>query len=99
MFRLIRVRGDSMSPTLQDGDILLTKKTKPRSIRPGFIYVINHGDLGQIVKRLGEPVSGRYPLMGDNPKSTSPDLMGTVTADRITRRALWAITPKGIKRL
>ena len=39
-----------MSPTLNDGEILLSKR--PHLIKVGFIYVINHTDLGVIVKRL-----------------------------------------------
>jgi len=49
-YKIIKVSGDSMSPALIDGDYVITKK--PRSFQPGFIYVIDHIDLGRIIKRL-----------------------------------------------
>ena len=97
MFRLIKVSGDSMSPALQDGDIVIT--LKPRSLRPGFIYVVNHSDLGRVIKRLGELTNGRYTLHGDNPQSTPSSVMGTVEPSRITARAILAISSRGIRRV
>ena len=97
MFRLIRVSGDSMSPALEDGDITIT--IKARSLRPGFIYVINHSDLGRIIKRLGSEVDGRFPLSGDNPKSTPPAILGTVEPARISRRVIAAYGRLGLRRV
>ncbi len=97
MFKLVKVSGDSMLPILSDGDYLLTKK--PRSLRPGFIYVIAHIDLGLIVKRL-EKVDGNFcTFKGDNPASLPHTLLGKVEVHRVTGRAFIAFTPSGVKRL
>ena len=89
-----------MSPALRDGDVIICKTVKPAALRCGFIYVINHSDLGRIVKRLGEKQSfGRYSLLGDNPKSTPSSVLGTVEPARITHRALFVIRGWSIKRL
>ena len=97
MLRLIKVVGDSMFPTLKGGDYVLT--IKPRSIRPGFIYVVNHSDLGRILKRLEQTKDGQYLFVGDNPKSTPSAVMGPVAKDRIIGYALLRISKNGLKRL
>jgi len=89
MIRIVKVIGDSMSPTLNDGDYILT--LKPRSVRPGFIYVVNHSDLGRIVKRLDRVEDGRYYFTGDNPKSTPSAVIGPVTRERIIGRMVFKI--------
>ena len=55
-----------MSPTLNDGEILLSKR--PHLIKVGFIYVINHTDLGVIVKRLKGQKNNKYFFEGDHLK-------------------------------
>ena len=87
-----------MAPTLQDGDIILTKK--PRSLRPGLIYVIDHPDLGRIVKRLSKiDTRGLVRLSGDNPQSTPDKLLGAIQTHYITQRAWLVVGKNGIKRL
>lgn len=98
--RLLRVDGDSMAPTLSAGDYVLSIKIKPRSIRPGLIYIINHSDLGRIIKRVrSQQDSGTYMLCGDNPNSTPSAVIGPVSPERIIERAILAITKSGLKRL
>jgi len=81
VFKLIKVIGDSMSPVLSDGDYVITKK--PRSLQPGFIYVINHSDLGRIVKRLHSVKDTTYTFRGDNASSTPEAVIAPVSAERI----------------
>ncbi|HHL43403.1 MAG TPA: hypothetical protein ENJ42_07295 [Hellea balneolensis] len=94
--RLIRVSGESMSPTLRDGDIILVKRIKPRSLRPGYIYVIQHSDLGQIIKRLDDFQDNRCLFSGDNPNSTPSAVIAPVDKHRVQERALLRIGPRGI---
>ncbi|PHS77306.1 MAG: peptidase S24 [Robiginitomaculum sp.] len=97
MPHLTKVVGDSMSPTLTGGDYVLT--IKPRSIRPGFIYVVNHSDLGRIVKRLERIENSQYFFKGDNPQSTPSAVIGPVAKDRIIGRTILRISKSGLKRL
>ena len=98
MFSLLKVSGDSMEPTLFDGDILIV--TKPRALRAGLIYVINHSDLGRIVKRLESfDQRGRIILSGDNPASTPSAVMGTIEPTRIIGRAAFAISKARMRKL
>ncbi len=87
-----------MSPTLEDGDYIII--IKARRLRAGLIYVINHSDLGQIVKRLDQiNPNGSLNFRGDNPASTPAALMSHITPERITGRALIRITKNGLSLL
>ena len=86
-----------MSPALNDGDYVVTMK--PRSFRPGNIFVINHIDLGRIIKRLDRVEDNKFYFMGDNPNSTPSSIIAPVPKDRITGMVKWAIGPGGLKRL
>jgi len=85
-----------MSPALNNGDYVIT--TKPRSYRPGFIYVIEHIDLGCIIKRLTGQAGDRYLFSGDNPNSTPGAILAPITSDRIIGQVKFVIGKTGIRR-
>ena len=97
MLHLTKVVGDSMSPALTGGDYVLT--IKPRSIRSGVIYVVNHSDLGRIVKRLERVENSQHFFKGDNPTSTPSAVIGPVAKDRVIGQAVFRISKSGLKRL
>ena len=86
-----------MSPTLQNGDYVITKK--PRQLQVGLIYVINHSDLGRIVKRLGDTKNDRCYFIGDNPTSTPSAIIGAVEKSRVIGQVKWVISKSGLKRV
>jgi len=86
-----------MLPTLEDGDYVITRK--PRHYQPGLIYVIDHIDLGLIVKRLVREDKSQFIFTGDNPSSTPKALLSGVSCERIKSQAVLAITASGLKRL
>jgi phage repressor protein C with HTH and peptisase S24 domain len=62
---LVSVQGDSMVPTLSEGDLLLLDK-RERQVRNDGIYVLRRdGDL--IVKRLQRGFDGSIMIKSDNP--------------------------------
>jgi len=85
-----------MSPALKDGDYVIT--TRPRSFVPGFIYVVDHLDLGRIIKRLSRVENGRLLFKGDNPASTPEAVMAPVDRQRVKGRAVLIIGRNGLKR-
>lgn len=97
MIRIVKVVGDSMLPELNDGDYVITRK--PRSIRPGFMYVVNHPDLGRIIKWLERTENGKYFFVGANFKSVPTNVMGPVTAERIVGKVILRILKKAPKTL
>ena len=97
-WRIARVDGDSMSPTLLDGDYVFARKNR----RPttGAIALIEHPTLGQIVKRIdGRDDSGRYRVRGDNVRSTSSDALGALDRNAIEAVVRWRVSPSGLQRI
>ena len=86
-----------MAPVLMDGDYVLM--IKARSFRPGFIYVINHSDLGRIIKRLDRVENEHLIVSGDNAASAPSSIIAPVATSRVLGRARLAITKSGLKRL
>ena len=87
-----------MAPTLQDGDYVITLPV--RTYHVGRVFIIDHSDLGLIIKRLErEDPDGRLIISGDNPVSNSGNILGTIEKARVTTRAFLKISSKGLKRL
>ncbi len=63
--RLITVTGDSMTPTLNPGDIALFDDRDTTGQRDGAIYVIRFGD-GLMIKRLQRLSPSRLQFISDN---------------------------------
>lgn len=61
-----RGRGDSMMPTMLDGDIVLIDKTQNRFREQDVLWAVLMGDAAMI-KRLRMRPSGRIALLSDNP--------------------------------
>lgn len=58
--------GDSMEPTLRDGDIVLIDTSQIAIRKQDRIWAVLYGDLGMI-KRVRRTPSGSYLLLSDNP--------------------------------
>jgi phage repressor protein C with HTH and peptisase S24 domain len=80
----IVVSGDSMEPTLRDGDEILVDR-KPRGLRDG-IHVVRLGD-NLLVKRLDTGRSGKVVLLSDNPAYPPVECAGRDIA--VIGRVVW----------
>ncbi|RQW45441.1 S24 family peptidase [Novosphingobium sp. LASN5T] len=81
---VIAVEGDSMEPTLRDGDEILVDRT-PRALRAG-IHVIRLDDM-LLVKRLEPGPAGTMRVISDNPAyPASERAMGEVD---VVGRVVW----------
>lgn len=61
--------GDSMEPTLKDGDIVLIDTAQKDILQQDRIWAVSYGDLGMI-KRVRRLPGGTYQLISDNPNVT-----------------------------
>ena len=102
MFSLIGIRGLSMAPTLQDGDIVIALNSRFRLSGPvtGDVVIVDHPHLGFIVKRVSgvNVQTGAVSLAGDGGLSTDSESIGYVTADRVLGRAIIRIPRTGYLR-
>jgi nickel-type superoxide dismutase maturation protease len=88
--RAFRVQGDSMSPTVKDGEVVMI--SPKASVEPGDIVLAKH-PYKQSVKMLKRIESidenGEYSLVGDNPgESTDSRTFGTVAREYIDGKAI-----------
>ena len=60
-----RGSGDSMTPTMMDGDIVLIDTAQKRIDQQDRIWALSYGDLGMI-KRVRRLPGGTYRIMSDN---------------------------------
>lgn len=60
---LLEVKGDSMEPTIADGDMVLVDRSR-RGVIGGAIYVLRSGE-GIVVRRL-QPIGRRLQAISDN---------------------------------
>ena len=61
----INVTGESMEPSLNDGDIIFVDKSKNTYSKDG-IYALFTQDSGLLVKRIQKRVDGLYDIISDN---------------------------------
>lgn len=80
LLRVMTVQGDSMIPTLQDGDVVLVDLTQRSPIPPG-VFVLHDG-MGLVAKRLEHVPMSDPPcvrIISDNPQYSPYDC----TADEV----------------
>lgn len=81
-----RGSGDSMTPTLLDGDIVLIDTSQRRIDQQDRIWALSYGDLGMI-KRVRRLPGGTYRVMSDNP-AVSP-IEATDEEMHVVGRVIW----------
>jgi hypothetical protein len=63
--KVVRGSGDSMQPTIQDGDFVLIDTSRRRIDEQDVIWAVSYGDLGMI-RRLRQLPGGNVMMMPDN---------------------------------
>ena len=99
---LARATGESMAPTIHDGDMLLIDRAKAdppaarrsaKDTRPSPIYAILDVDTGARVKRLELAAPGTLALLSDNP-SFAPEFRPVDSVKIIGKVVWWGHTSK-----
>ena len=70
MFQYFRIKGESMLPTLQSGDIVMTSNLV--EINRNDIVVFNDATYGTVVKRVKSIKKNYFKVKSDNLKTESP---------------------------
>ncbi|WP_253834140.1 S26 family signal peptidase [Actinokineospora globicatena] len=87
--RRVLIKGPSMSPALQDRDVVVAVARKPK---PGDVVLVTWDDRpGQIsVKRAKEPSDDGWHVEGDNPfASTDSRTLGPARVHAVVTFRLW----------
>ena len=84
---LLEARGDSMEPTIRDGDVIMID-TSAMEIVSGRIYVLRvDGEL--MLKRLQRRVNGAVVVLSDNPRYPPEEVPQGQSAPTILGEVLW----------
>jgi phage repressor protein C with HTH and peptisase S24 domain len=78
--------GDSMIPTILDGDDVIVNKAENRITRQDQIWAVGYGDFVAIKRVRGLP-DGTFLLMSDNP--IVPPIETTAEELRVIGRVIW----------
>ena len=70
MFQYFRIKGESMLPTLQSGDIVITSDLV--GIKSNDIVVFNDATYGTVVKKVRSIKKNYFKVKSDNLKTDSP---------------------------
>lgn len=98
-WKIFRVTGNSMAPTIEHGDFVVAQKYKNRPIE-GTVAVILHPILGNLIKRINRiPGTKMYEATGDNDYSIKSPSIGSLKASDIMYQAIVRISPSGLTRL
>jgi len=98
MFRLLRVRGQSLAPDYREGDYVLAAKVPFPSgkIRAGDVIVFDQPGYGRLIKRVTRVLDdgGAFEVQGTQVESTDSRNFGPVPADRVSAKVIWHIRRK-----
>lgn len=91
--KIMRVRGQSMFPTLQANDYVVIAKWPGMSLSTGEIVVVTHPCLATIIKRIQQQSdTGKLWLAGDNSLSTTSEHIGWVPVSAVKGKVIYNIT-------
>lgn len=86
--RFIHGRGDSMTPTIADGDIVLVDTTQRDPAALDGIYVLRtHGRL--FIKRVRQTLRGTLEVSSDNPAIQTVDVLDGAHEIDVLGRVIW----------
>jgi hypothetical protein len=100
LLKLFRVRGQSMVPTLEDGDFVIGRRlagARVASLRPAAVVCLQHPELGPLIKRVVQVDrgAGRVTLTSDGTTGSDASALGPVPLAAITHRAVLAVHRRG----
>jgi nickel-type superoxide dismutase maturation protease len=95
MFKLIKVKGNSLTPEYDQGDyvIVTTLSFVLRALKSGDIVVFNHPVYGTMIKRIQsiDPQTRELFVIGTHPQSTDSRTFGTIPQSWLFGKVLWHI--------
>jgi signal peptidase I len=93
--KLLRIRGDSLSPKLQDGDFVLSSKIPIllKRLQPGDLVVFNQPGYGVLIKQV-ESISQdgqSLDVRGLHPESADSRAFGPVSRSSLIGKIIYTV--------
>ena len=84
MLYLRRISGNSMLPTLHNGDYIVAIRRFYKAYKCNEIIIVEHSQFGEIIKRIEHiDANNQYWLSGDGCDSLSSQAMGAIPKQKI----------------
>lgn len=92
MFRIIKVTGESLSPSFRDGDyvLIITAPLFINRIRKGDIIVFDHDDYGRVIKMVErlDQTTGEIFVIGTHEHSVDSSKLGLIRKKSIIGKVI-----------
>ncbi len=92
MFRLLRITGNSLNPTYQEGDFVFISKIPFlfHPLRPGDVIAFRQPSYGLLIKQVQrlEPESGAVFVTGSHPESIDSRHFGSIPRQAVLGRVI-----------
>ena len=96
MLRIIKVTGESLSPTFREGDyvVLTTVPFFLSQIRAGDYIVFNRAPYGTMIKKVAAVAEdgGGITVIGSHENSVDSRQFGSISADSVVGKVIWHIS-------
>ncbi|HBX70862.1 MAG TPA: hypothetical protein DEH25_16155 [Chloroflexi bacterium] len=95
MFKILKIRGESLTPEYNQGDYILviTHSHTIARLKPGDVIVFQHPVYGTMVKRVEQidPQAQEIFVVGTHPQSLDSRQFGPIPRHWVTGKAIWHI--------
>ncbi len=91
MFRVLRIRGESMSPKYQSGDFVLLRKVWGERFKRGDVIVFSKQLYGTLIKRIDKITDEGIYVLGTGENSLDSRRLGPVNPDTVVGKVVWHI--------
>ena len=98
MFRLLKIRGQSLYPDYRAGEYVLAARVPFPSgkIRAGDVIIFQQPGLGMLIKRVNQVLDAgnAFEVRGTQIGSTDSRNFGPVPRERVSGKVIWHIRPR-----
>lgn len=91
MFRLVKIKGDSMWPDYRHNDYVAISRRRNNALLPGDDVICRHAEFGLILKRIKHIGPNGMRLTGLNPLSAESGRLGNIQRRAVVGRVVWHI--------
>lgn len=96
MIRILKVTGESLSPTIEEGDfVLVGTNSFFFPLKMGDFVVFNHPQYGRMIKQVTgiQPDDNTLTVTGTHPRSVDSRQLGPIPMTRVTGKVLYHFSP------
>ena len=91
MFRILRVRGESMLPVYRPGDFVIVRRVSRSTLKAGDVVVFENFFYGMLIKKIDKVREEGVYVLGTGENSLDSRRLGPVPLEAIQGKVIWHI--------